>query len=57
MSKKLTGRPVDPNKSKRKKFTTMVNPSLSQKLKIKAVKAGVTVADLLEDMIKKNLAA
>jgi len=49
------GRPVDPNKARRKKYTTMLNPELGKWLKIEALRRGLTAADLLEQIIKDYL--
>ena len=49
------GRPVDAIKSLRKKYTTMLNPSLMKRLKMKAIEEGKTAADVLENLLKKCL--
>lgn len=51
------GRPVDPKKARRKKYTTMLNPELGKWLKIEALRRGLTAADLLEQIIKDYLKA
>lgn len=49
------GRPVDPKKARRKKYTTMLNPELGKWLKIEALRRSMTAADLLEQIIKDYL--
>ena len=45
----------DMDKSARRKFTTMMDPALSNALKMEAVKQGTSVADLLEDILRYRL--
>lgn len=40
---------------KRKKFTTMVDPDILQKMKIQAAVEGRSLADILEEMMKEYL--
>lgn len=40
---------------KRKKFTTMVDPDILQKMKIQAAIEGRSLADILEELLKEYL--
>jgi predicted HicB family RNase H-like nuclease len=42
-------------KAYRKKFTTMVDPALSKRLKMEALQREISVADILEEIIKNHL--
>jgi len=56
--KKVGGRPKDPKKSSRTKYTTMADPTIIKQMKIKAIQQDMTTADLLEvlmvEYLKKN---
>ena len=56
VNNKIGGRPVDPNKARRKKYTTMADPELIKRMKIDAINKGITTADLLEELMIKHLA-
>lgn len=46
------GRPPDPTKANRKKYTTYLDENLRDKLKIEAIKRGMTGADLLHEILR-----
>lgn len=53
--KEKYGRPPDPAKTDRVKFTTMLDPELRDQLKKRAIDQGISVADLLERLVKAYL--
>jgi predicted HicB family RNase H-like nuclease len=53
--KQQTGRPKKQASEGRVKLTTSINESLIKKAKIKAVTLGITLADLIEDLLRKDL--
>ena len=53
--KQQTGRPKKQASEGRVKLTTSINESLIKKAKIKAIDLGVTLADLIEDLLRKDL--
>ena len=46
------GRPPDPEKQQRVKFTTMLKPDLRDTLKKTAIDRGITAADLLDEILR-----
>ena len=53
--KQQTGRPKKQASEGRVKLTTSINEGLIKKAKIKAVNLGITLADLIEDLLRKDL--
>lgn len=49
--KEKYGRPPDPSKANRVKYTTYLDADLRDRLKIEAINRGVTGADLLEQIL------
>lgn len=48
-------RPIDPSKHMRKKYTTMADPELIKQMEIRAIEQNMTIADLLEKLMKDYL--
>ena len=48
-------RPINPNKNMRKEYSIMADPELIKQMKIRAIQQNMTIADLLEKLMKDYL--